>query len=108
MPRDEEATHLLPNEEIIEEEIEIASPKRSQIFGGLLAVSAGFTFTWYSYFIKKLGVDVTDVVFLRAVFQISIFGVLSTYFRQSFLPDRSLYDTRKQYGFQCFLLLFQV
>ena len=73
-----------------------------------LLLQAAFLFAWNAFFVKEFHQDFVDVIFVRSLIQIVIFGGLTWKKSISFLPNRIEYETSCQYGLKCFLMIFQV
>ena len=57
---------------------------------------------------KYTAMDVVDVLLIRSMFEICVFGSFAKWKGHKFWPDKSLCDTPKMYYLKCFLLVFQV
>ena len=81
---------------------------KRQLLGGFLALMSSFTYVWYDYFINKFKEDVSDVLLVRSIVTILIFGSISTACKENFLPNIEQCETKMQYWITCGLLVFQV
>ena len=81
---------------------------KRQILGGFLALMSNIAFVWYNYYIKKFKQDVSDVLLVRSIVTILIFGSISFVCKENFLPNIEQCESKKQYWIKCGLLIFQV
>ena len=68
---------------------------------------SAFVFAWNAYFVKEFHQDFVDVIFVRSLVQMLIFGGLAMKKDIEFLPPRQDL-TPSQYWTKCFLMIFQV
>ena len=90
------------------EVLPINKKKKYQILGGLAAITSSLAFAIYNTLVKRYHQDVVDVLLIRSMFEICVFGSFAKWKGHKFWPDKSLCDTPKMYYLKCFLLVFQV
>ena len=73
----------------------------------LQSFQSAFIFAWNAYFVKEFHQDFVDVIFVRSLVQMLIFGGLAMKKDIEFLPPRQDL-TPSQYWTKCFLMIFQV
>ena len=84
------------------------SKKNLQILGGLAAIISSLSFAIYAILLKRYHQDVVDVLLIRSMFEICVFGGFAKWRGHTFWPDKSQCDTPKTFYLKCFLLVFQV
>merc|ERR1719400_2900945 len=89
------------------EVLPINKKKKYQILGGLAAITSSLAFAIYNTLVKRYHQDVVDVLLIRSMFEICVFGSFAKWKGHKFWPDKSLCDTPKMYYLKCFLLVFQ-
>ena len=81
---------------------------KRKILGGFLALMSNIAFVWYNYYIKKFKQDVSDVLLVRSMVTILIFGSISWVYKENLLPNIEQCESKKQYWIKVGLLIFQV
>ena len=105
----EETSPLLGANNYDEEKAKEASTKKKfQILGCLAAITSSLAFAIYNTLLKRYNQDVVDVLLIRSMFEICVFGGFAKWKGHKFWPDKSQCDTSKIYYRKCFLLVFQV
>ena len=79
-----------------------------QILGGVTAIFASLVFAYYNYLVKYFKLDFLDVLTMRAVCQVAIFGTYGICSGQRFLPKSEDCRDANQFKLKTFLLVLQV
>ena len=79
-----------------------------QILGGITAIFASLAFAYYNYLVKYFKLDFLDVLTMRAVCQVAIFGTYGICSGQRFLPKSEDCRDANQFKLKTFLLVLQV